>query len=164
MDPSFIIDHCAIIHILNLDNHRHTPQAFMSILSSREHSCVNPQLAKSSDKNEKCRDLRKDSKFYDVTFTLATWVIPTVKNFLWKIQRFWPIRLFWLVLLFLIPILVDACKYGRQSDRMNHPAKLVRQGINQAWDVEELAELGRKIESCSYYASVSLVSVVLDVN
>ena len=35
----------------------------MSILSSREHSCVNPRLAKESNKNDKCRDLRQDSEF-----------------------------------------------------------------------------------------------------
>ena len=37
-------------------------QVRMSILSSREHSCVNPKLKNESNKNEKCRELRQESE------------------------------------------------------------------------------------------------------
>ena len=45
--------------------------------------------------------------------------------------------------------------YGENSKALCSASTLRKNGITQAWDVEELAEVGRKVTACPYYASVS---------
>uniref|UniRef100_A0AAV2J230 DNA 5'-3' helicase n=1 Tax=Knipowitschia caucasica TaxID=637954 RepID=A0AAV2J230_KNICA len=86
----------------------------MTILSSRDHSCVHPEVAPHANRNERCKDLRegKDGhcRFYHNVQKMSSQ---------WNLQR-------------------------------NH-------GLNQAWDIEELVSLGRKLRACSYYAARELM-------
>ena len=46
--------------------------------------------------------------------------------------------------------------YGENSKALCSASTLRKNGITQAWDVEELAEVGRNVRACPYYASVSM--------
>ncbi|XP_030041551.1 Fanconi anemia group J protein isoform X2 [Microcaecilia unicolor] len=80
----------------------------MTILSSRDHTCINPAI--SSHKNEKCRELLEEKDG------------------------------------------MSCCYY--------HGAHKVREQsscLNQAWDIEELVRLGRRLKACPYYAARDLM-------
>ncbi|XP_056412675.1 Fanconi anemia group J protein [Hyla sarda] len=85
----------------------------MTILSSRDHTCVNPDIH--SNKNEKCRELieAKDG---------------------------------------------PSCRYYYGAQKMSEQNILqYRLGLNQAWDIEELVGLGKKLRACAYYAARELM-------
>ncbi|XP_069613312.1 Fanconi anemia group J protein isoform X2 [Ranitomeya imitator] len=85
----------------------------MTILSSRDHTCVNPDIH--SNRNEKCRELieAKDG---------------------------------------------PSCRYYYGAQKMSEQNILqYRLGLNQAWDIEELVGLGKKLRACAYYAARELM-------
>ncbi|XP_054651079.1 Fanconi anemia group J protein isoform X2 [Dunckerocampus dactyliophorus] len=87
----------------------------MTILSSRDHTCVNPDVAPHSHRNELCKDLRegKDGR---------------------------------------------SCRYYHAVQKMSHQSKLqLVHGMQQAWDIEDLVSLGKRLRSCSYYAARELM-------
>ncbi|KAM7399849.1 hypothetical protein PAMP_019090 [Pampus punctatissimus] len=86
----------------------------MTILSSRDHTCVNPDVAPHSNRNERCKDLleAKDGR---------------------------------------------SCRYYHGVQRMRDQGMLQWvHGLHQAWDIEDLVSLGRRLRSCSYYAAREL--------
>ncbi|KAM4742834.1 Fanconi anemia group J protein [Anableps anableps] len=87
----------------------------MTILSSRDHTCVNPDVAPHFNRNERCKDLleAKDGR---------------------------------------------SCRYyhGVQRMRDQHTLQWVH-GLREAWDIEDLATLGRRLRACSYYAARELM-------
>ncbi|KAM9320096.1 Fanconi anemia group J protein [Gastrophryne carolinensis] len=85
----------------------------MTILSSREHTCVNPDVQ--SNRNEKCKELleAKDGA---------------------------------------------SCRYYYGAQKMSEQNVLqYRHGVSQAWDIEELVGLGKRLRSCAYYAARELM-------
>ncbi|XP_035010629.1 Fanconi anemia group J protein isoform X2 [Hippoglossus stenolepis] len=86
----------------------------MTILSSRDHTCVHPEVAPHSNRNERCKELLE------------------AKN-------------------------GKSCSYfhGVQRMRDQNTLQLVH-GLNEAWDIEDLVALGKRIRSCSYYAAREL--------
>ncbi|XP_077396793.1 Fanconi anemia group J protein isoform X2 [Festucalex cinctus] len=87
----------------------------MTILSSRDHTCVNPDVAPHSNRNELCKDLME------------------AKN-------------------------GRSCRYFHAVLKMGNQStlKLVH-GIHQAWDIEDLVSLGKRLRSCSHYAARELM-------
>ncbi|XP_071992545.1 Fanconi anemia group J protein isoform X2 [Engystomops pustulosus] len=86
----------------------------MTILSSRDHTCVNPEIQ--SNRNERCRELieAKDGR---------------------------------------------SCQYYYGAQKMNEQHILqYRLGLNQAWDIEELVGLGKRLRACAYYAARELMA------
>ncbi|KAM9801201.1 Fanconi anemia group J protein [Neosynchiropus ocellatus] len=87
----------------------------MTILSSRDHTCVNPRVAPHSNRNERCKELleAKDG---------------------------------------------NSCSFYHGVSRMRDQCTLQRvHGLHQAWDIEDLAALGRRLRSCAYYAARELM-------
>ncbi|XP_069471187.1 Fanconi anemia group J protein isoform X2 [Ambystoma mexicanum] len=87
--------------------------ARMTILSSREHTCVHPDIH--SNKNEKCMELleAKDGR---------------------------------------------SCRYYHGIQKMNEQNTLqFTHGMHQAWDIEELVGLGKKLRACPYFAARELM-------
>lgn len=87
----------------------------MTILSSRDHSCVNPDVAPHANRNERCKDLREGKEGH-------------------------------------------SCRFFHNVQRMRDQSTLqFVHGLKQAWDIEELVSLGRRIRACSYYAARELM-------
>ncbi|KAM4566166.1 Fanconi anemia group J protein [Odontesthes bonariensis] len=87
----------------------------MTILSSRDHTCVNPEVAPHSNRNERCKDLleAKDGR---------------------------------------------SCRYYHGVQRMRDQHTLQRvHGLHEAWDIEDLVTLGKRLRSCSYYVARELM-------
>ncbi|XP_053729396.1 Fanconi anemia group J protein isoform X4 [Synchiropus splendidus] len=87
----------------------------MTILSSRDHTCVNPRVAPHSNRNERCKELleAKDG---------------------------------------------NSCSFYHGVNRMRDQSTLQQvHGLHQAWDIEDLAALGRRLRSCAYYAARELM-------
>uniref|UniRef100_A0AAQ5X370 DNA 5'-3' helicase n=1 Tax=Amphiprion ocellaris TaxID=80972 RepID=A0AAQ5X370_AMPOC len=101
-----------ITHELKRTVYSHVP---MTILSSRDHTCVNQEVAPHSNRNERCKDLleAKDGR---------------------------------------------SCRYyhGVQKMRDQYTLQHVH-GLHDAWDIEELVTLGKRLRSCSYYAARELM-------
>uniref|UniRef100_A0A3P8S870 DNA 5'-3' helicase n=1 Tax=Amphiprion percula TaxID=161767 RepID=A0A3P8S870_AMPPE len=101
-----------ITHELKRTVYSHVP---MTILSSRDHTCVNQEVAPHSNRNERCKDLleAKDGR---------------------------------------------SCRYyhGVQKMRDQYTLQHVH-GLHDAWDIEELVSLGKRLRSCSYYAARELM-------
>nr|XP_046244527.1 Fanconi anemia group J protein [Scatophagus argus] len=87
----------------------------MTILSSRDHTCVNPEVAAHSSRNERCKDLLE------------------AKN-------------------------GRSCRYyhGVQKMRDQYVLQQVH-GLQEAWDIEDLVALGKRLRACSYYAARELL-------
>nr|XP_054773588.1 Fanconi anemia group J protein homolog [Lytechinus pictus] len=85
----------------------------MSILGSREHTCVHPEVSKSKNKNEGCKELL-DNK------TGGT------------------------------------CKYFTNVHKMKQQWQIRDYGLTEAWDIEDLVNLGRRVKACPYFSSRSL--------
>lgn len=102
-----------ITHELKRSEYRGVP---MTILSSRDHTCVNPDVTPLSNRNELCKELldAKEGR---------------------------------------------SCRYyhGVQKMREQHLLQHVH-GLHQAWDIEDLVSLGRRIRSCSYFAARELMA------
>ncbi|KAM6948655.1 Fanconi anemia group J protein [Aplochiton taeniatus] len=87
----------------------------MTILSSRDHSCVHPDVIPLSNRNERCKELLE------------------AKNGV-------------------------SCRYYHGVHRMRNQNKLQRDlGLHQAWDIEDLVQLGGRLRACSYYAARELM-------
>lgn len=87
----------------------------MTILSSREHSCVNPNVAPHANRNERCKDLREGKEGH-------------------------------------------SCRFFHSVQKMrDHSTLQFVHGLKQAWDVEELVSLGKRLRACSYYAARELM-------
>ncbi|KAK5869061.1 hypothetical protein PBY51_010022 [Eleginops maclovinus] len=87
----------------------------MTILSSRNQTCVHPEVAPHSNRNERCRDLleAKDGR---------------------------------------------SCRYYHGVQRMRDQCSLQRvHGLSQAWDIEDIVTLGKRLRACSYYAARELM-------
>ncbi|KAM6932875.1 Fanconi anemia group J protein [Xenentodon cancila] len=87
----------------------------MTILSSRDHTCVNPEVVPHPNRNERCKDLleAKDGR---------------------------------------------SCRYYHGVQRMHDQHVLQRvHGLHEAWDIEDLVALGKRIRACSYYAARELM-------
>ncbi|XP_037631188.1 Fanconi anemia group J protein isoform X2 [Sebastes umbrosus] len=87
----------------------------MTILSSRAHTCVNPEVAPHANRNERCKELLegKDGK---------------------------------------------SCRFYHGVQRMRDQQTLQRvHGLHDAWDIEDLVALGKRIRACSYYAARELM-------
>ncbi|XP_061682725.1 Fanconi anemia group J protein isoform X2 [Syngnathoides biaculeatus] len=87
----------------------------MTILSSRDHTCLNADVAPHSNRNELCKDLltAKDGR---------------------------------------------SCRYFHAVQKMaNHNTLRLTHGMRQAWDIEDLVSLGKRLRSCSYYAARELM-------
>ncbi|XP_044057768.1 Fanconi anemia group J protein isoform X2 [Siniperca chuatsi] len=87
----------------------------MTILSSRDHTCVNLEVAPHSNRNERCKELleSKDGR---------------------------------------------SCRYYHGVQRMRDQNMLQRvHGLHEAWDIEDLVALGKRLRSCSYYAARELM-------
>ncbi|XP_055022921.1 Fanconi anemia group J protein isoform X2 [Boleophthalmus pectinirostris] len=100
-----------IAHELKRTQYSSTP---MTILSSRDHSCVHPEVAPHANRNERCKDLREGKD--------------------------------------------GNCRFYHNVQRMRDQWTLQRvHGLSQAWDIEELVSLGKRIRGCSYYAARELM-------
>uniref|UniRef100_A0A3B4XSB8 DNA 5'-3' helicase n=1 Tax=Seriola lalandi dorsalis TaxID=1841481 RepID=A0A3B4XSB8_SERLL len=86
----------------------------MTILSSRDHTCINPEVAPHSNRNERCKDLLegKDGR---------------------------------------------SCRFYHGVQRMRDHQSLRASGLREAWDIEDLVSLGKRLRSCSYYAARELM-------
>ncbi|XP_070826529.1 Fanconi anemia group J protein [Chaetodon trifascialis] len=87
----------------------------MTILSSRDHTCVNPEVAPHANRNERCKDLREN-----------------------KDGR--------------------SCRFYHGVQRMRDQNLLQQvHGLSEAWDIEDIVALGKRLRSCSYYAARELM-------
>ncbi|XP_063152419.1 Fanconi anemia group J protein [Candoia aspera] len=87
----------------------------MTILSSRDYSCVNPRVSRGSNKNEKCVELLEG------------------KN-------------------------GNSCSFYHGAHRISeHLLIQSADKKNQAWDLEDLVSLGKKLRSCAYFAARELM-------
>ncbi|XP_041097382.1 Fanconi anemia group J protein isoform X2 [Polyodon spathula] len=87
----------------------------MTILSSRDHTCVHPEVSAGGNRNEKCRELLEA-----------------------KHEK--------------------SCRPYHSVHKMREQNTLQWvHGLHQAWDIEELVGLGRKLRSCAYYAARELM-------
>uniref|UniRef100_A0A667WFM7 DNA 5'-3' helicase n=1 Tax=Myripristis murdjan TaxID=586833 RepID=A0A667WFM7_9TELE len=87
----------------------------MTILSSRDHTCVNPDVAPHANRHERCKELleAKDGR---------------------------------------------SCHYYRKVHKMQDQSTLQWvHGLHQAWDIEDLVGLGKRLRSCSYFAARELM-------
>ncbi|XP_051934803.1 Fanconi anemia group J protein isoform X2 [Hippocampus zosterae] len=101
-----------VVHEMKRTAYSTTP---MTILSSRDHTCVNPNVAPHSNRNDLCKDLMeaKDGR---------------------------------------------SCPYFHAVQKMGNQNTLqLVHGIHQAWDIEDLVTLGKRLRSCSYYAARELM-------
>ncbi|XP_072043286.1 uncharacterized protein [Amphiura filiformis] len=85
----------------------------MSILGSREYTCVHPRISKGPNKNEGCNELRK-GKFG------------------------------------------QSCTYYNGTHKIKQQWQLQDRGFTEAWDIEDLVKLGKKIKACPYFATRAL--------
>ncbi|XP_057694697.1 Fanconi anemia group J protein isoform X2 [Corythoichthys intestinalis] len=100
-----------IVHEMKRTAYSNSP---MTILSSRDHTCVNSNVAPHPTRNELCKDLleAKDGR---------------------------------------------SCRYYHAVHKMGNQRILrLAHGFHQAWDIEELVSLGKRLRSCSYYAARAL--------
>ncbi|XP_030633994.1 Fanconi anemia group J protein [Chanos chanos] len=87
----------------------------MTILSSRDHTCVNPEVVAHGNRNEHCKELLE------------------AKN-------------------------GQSCRYYHNVHKMREQSTLQWvHGLHQAWDIEELVGLGKRLRSCAYYAARELM-------
>ncbi|XP_029373323.1 Fanconi anemia group J protein isoform X2 [Echeneis naucrates] len=86
----------------------------MTILSSRDHTCVNPEVAPHSNRNERCKDLLEAKEG-------------------------------------------RSCRFYHAVHRMRDQSSLRLNGLHEAWDIEDLVSLGKRLRSCSYYAARELM-------
>ncbi|XP_008274661.1 Fanconi anemia group J protein [Stegastes partitus] len=87
----------------------------MTILSSRDHTCVHPEVAPYSNRNERCKELleAKDGR---------------------------------------------SCRYYHGVQKMRDQYSLQQvHGLHDAWDIEDLVTLGKRLRSCSYFAARELM-------
>ncbi len=104
-----------IIRELNKTSYKDTK---MSILGSREHTCVHPTVSRLKNKNEGCRELTDRKKGMGCSY------MSNVKNKL-----------------------------------STHAAvNAYRGGAKEAWDLEDLVKVGKKVRACPYYASRELMN------
>ncbi|XP_043239518.1 Fanconi anemia group J protein homolog isoform X2 [Amphibalanus amphitrite] len=97
---------------LRRTNYKH---AKMTILASRDHTCIHPDVSRSANKNDGCRDLRDPHN-----------------------QE-------------------GSCGYfTRANQRLRYQEQLPGEGLSEAWSLEELVGLGRRIRACPYYAGRNL--------
>ncbi|TNN01432.1 hypothetical protein fugu_010814 [Takifugu bimaculatus] len=88
----------------------------MTILSSRDHTCVNPEVAPHSKRNELCKERleAKDGR---------------------------------------------SCRYYHGVQKMGEQYLLQQvHGVSEAWDIEDLVSLGKRLRSCSYFAARELMA------
>ena len=87
----------------------------MSILGSREHTCIHPTISKSFNKNQDCNDLRDPRKG-------------------------------------------GGCRFQYEVKRRlsSHHSLRSYMGHGEAWDLEDLVKVGKKVKACPYYASREL--------
>ncbi|XP_072273320.1 Fanconi anemia group J protein isoform X2 [Pyxicephalus adspersus] len=86
----------------------------MTILSSRDHTCVNPDIQ--TNRNEKCKELLEKQDG-------------------------------------------SSCRYYYGAAKMSEQNLLqYKLGVTQAWDIEELVGLGKRLRACAYYAARELMS------
>ena len=80
----------------------------MSILGSREHTCIEPNVSKMKNKNEGCHDLRENG----------------------------------------------GCSFmgNVKSKLSDHYSFSQYRGKNEAWDLEDMVKVGKKVRACPYYA------------
>ncbi|TRY53591.1 hypothetical protein DNTS_015939, partial [Danionella cerebrum] len=87
----------------------------MTILSSRDHTCVNPEVVPHANRNERCKEFLE------------------AKN-------------------------GQSCRYYHSVHKMRDQTSLQWvHGLHQAWDIEDLVNLGGKLRSCAYYAARELM-------
>ncbi len=79
----------------------------MSILGSREHACIEPNVSKSRNKNEGCRELMDNR----------------------------------------------GCSYHSnvKTNFADHHAFDTYRGQSNAWDMEDMVRVGKKVKACPYY-------------
>ncbi|XP_022098655.1 Fanconi anemia group J protein homolog isoform X2 [Acanthaster planci] len=85
----------------------------MCILGSREYTCVHPDVSRSFNKNDGCKELLDG------------------RNGL-------------------------SCRYYNGAHKIKTQWQLRDRGLTEAWDIEELVSLGKKIKACPYFAVRSL--------
>ncbi|KAM9812030.1 Fanconi anemia group J protein isoform 6-T6 [Syngnathus typhle] len=101
-----------IVHEMKRTGYSTAP---MTILSSRDYTCVNPDVAPLANRNDLCKDLME------------------AKN-------------------------GRSCHYFHAVQKMGSQSTLqLVHGIHQAWDIEDLVSLGKRLHSCSYYAARELI-------
>ena len=83
----------------------------MSILASREHTCVHPTVSRSFNKNQDCQDLMDRKKGGGCRFQAE------VKK--------------------------RMCSHASVRSYLGH---------SEAWDLEDLVKVGKKVKACPYYA------------
>ncbi|KAM3616193.1 uncharacterized protein V6R79_014125 [Siganus canaliculatus] len=86
----------------------------MTILSSREHTCVNQTVAPHSNRNERCKELLEAKDGH-------------------------------------------SCRFYHGVQKMRDQHMLQVHGLHDAWDIEDLVALGKRLRSCSYFAARELL-------
>ncbi|KYO32220.1 Fanconi anemia group J protein isoform B [Alligator mississippiensis] len=88
----------------------------MTILSSRDHTCIHPRVSSSGNRNEKCVELLEGKHG-------------------------------------------SSCSYYHSVHKLSeqHTLQFVHKKC-QAWDIEELVSLGKKLRACPYFAARELMS------
>ena len=87
----------------------------MSILGSREHTCIHPTISKSFNKNQDCQELMDPRKG-------------------------------------------GGCRFQNEVKRRltSHHSLRSYLGHSEAWDLEDLVKVGKKVKACPYYATREL--------
>ncbi|NWT87444.1 FANCJ protein, partial [Lanius ludovicianus] len=87
----------------------------MTILSSRDYTCIHPMVSHSSNRNEMCVELLEGKHG-------------------------------------------KSCSYYHGVHKLReHHALQSASGVDQAWDIEDLVSLGRKLRACPYFAARELM-------
>ncbi|MEQ2194355.1 hypothetical protein XENOCAPTIV_027963 [Xenoophorus captivus] len=108
----------------------------MTILSSRDHTCVNADVAPHFNRNERCKDLleakdvRKETSAY---CNEDNYAVNGGVGLPWQLYY-----------------------HGVQRMREQHTLQWVH-GLREAWDIEDLVTLGKRLRACSYYAARELM-------
>lgn len=101
-----------ITHELKRSHYTNVP---MTILSSRDHTCVHPDVTPHPNRNELCKELLEAKEG-------------------------------------------RSCRYYHGVQRMRDQVTLQQvHGLREAWDIEDLVMLGKRLRSCSYFAARELM-------
>ncbi len=98
----------------------------MTILGSREHTCIHPDVSQSKNKNEDCKKLLDYAEVSGVSI----------------------LELVFIILVSPSPYKGVTCSYFHKVQQsLNCQSKLREyKGFSDAWDIEDLVKLGKKIK------------------
>eukprot|EP00795_Rhopilema_esculentum_P015838 gene15838-7165_t len=158
--------------IENLDDSYQMPRTEvtrMTILSSREHSCIHPDVSESRHKGEECRRHVKGLDHACVGaierlfhgFSGGPTLTSVEQDELHGCNKEPLLGLFMLdfklLLMSLGFVQGTSCNFFGNASSLCRPSSMKKYNLNVAWDIEDLVTVGKKANACPYYAARDLM-------